>query len=145
MSYWDSSALVKLYSKESDSAVFEQFAAGATTVPVISRLGLYEVATTVSRKEAEGGLSPGSAQTIQQRLLQDGDDGRIRVVEFSANVERPFQVLLAQCFQKVPPQYIRTLDAIHLASAIAVGESEIVATDKRLREAALFLGLKVFP
>jgi predicted nucleic acid-binding protein len=45
----------------------------------------------------------------------------------------------------VPPLFVRTLDAIHLASAMIAGEKEFVATDKRLRDAALFLGLKVFP
>jgi hypothetical protein len=78
-------------------------------------------------------------------MLQDCVTGQIRVIEFSANVERPFQVLLARCFQNTPRQFVRTLDAIHLASAISARETEFVATDKRLRNAALFLGLKLFP
>lgn len=49
--------------------------------------------------------------------------------------------LLAQ----TPPLPLRTLDAIHLASARVSGEMEIVATDKRLRDAAKLLGFSLFP
>lgn len=41
--------------------------------------------------------------------------------------------------------FIRTNDALHLAAAHCAGETEIVATDKRLREAALALGHALFP
>ena len=41
--------------------------------------------------------------------------------------------------------FIRTFDAIHLASARVAGETEIVATDKRLRDAAGLIGFTIFP
>lgn len=145
MSYWDSSALVKLYTSEPDSAFFEQFAASASMVPVTSRLALYEIETTLCRKEAEGMLAAGTAQTIQHRLIRDGMDGYIRVVEFSTEVERCFRSVLMRCFRQAPPIHVRTLDAIHLGCALAAGESEFVATDKRQRDAAASLGLKLFP
>ena len=44
-----------------------------------------------------------------------------------------------------PPLFIRTLDAMHHATAIIAGETELVTTDKRLREAASLLGLTLFP
>ena len=47
--------------------------------------------------------------------------------------------------QPTPPILLRTLDALHLASARVAGETEIVATDKRLREAAKLLGFALFP
>jgi predicted nucleic acid-binding protein len=145
MSYWDSSALVKLYASEPDSATFEQFAASARTVPVTSRLALCEIETTLCRKETEGMLAAGTALTIHQRLIRDGADGHIRVVEFSTEVRNCFHDVLARCFRQAPPLHVRTLDAIHLGSALAAGESEFVATDKRLRDAALRLGLRLFP
>ena len=37
------------------------------------------------------------------------------------------------------------LDALHLATALLYGETEIVATDKRMREAAILLKLTLFP
>jgi predicted nucleic acid-binding protein len=143
--YWDSSALAKLYAKEPDSPTFEQFAMSAQTVPITSRLALYEIQTTLRRKEAEGTLTSGAAEANYQRLTQDAAAGHIRVIEFSPDVEREFQTVLTRCFQHVPPFLVRTLDAIHLSSALVAVETEFVATDRRLRDAALFLGLKVFP
>lgn len=145
MSYWDSSALVKLYSKEADSSLFEQFAANTQTTLTTARLAFYEIQTTLRRKEAEGTLATGAAQTNHQRLIQDAADGHIRIIEFSTDVEREFQSVLTRCFQHVPPVFVRTLDAIHLASAIVAGEREFVVTDKRLRDAALFLGFRLIP
>jgi len=40
---------------------------------------------------------------------------------------------------------IRTFDALHLASCRAEGQSEFVATDKRLRDAARLIGFSLFP
>ena len=37
------------------------------------------------------------------------------------------------------------MDALHLAAARVAGETELVATDKKLREAAGLLGFKLFP
>src|SRR2546421_470022 len=128
MSYWDSSALLKLYANEADSAVFEAFAAQANSNPVIGRIGFYEMATALHRKEFGGALTTGAAQTLHSRLVQDSADGSVRVVEFSTEVEKYFRDVLIQCFSRNPPLAIRTLDALHLGFALAAGESEVVAT-----------------
>jgi predicted nucleic acid-binding protein len=60
-------------------------------------------------------------------------------------VRAGFTAVVEQCHAMRPPIYIRTNDAIHLAAARCAGETEVVATDKRLREAALALGFAVFP
>lgn len=145
MSYWDSSALLKLYVKEADSAVFENFVTGAARAPVISRLGIYEMETVLRRKESEGTLTVGSALRILHRLIQDVKDGHVIVIEFGGAVEQKFRDVLDQCFKRRPPLFIRTLDGIHLSSALAGAESELIATDKRMRDAALAIGLKLFP
>src|SRR2546425_10194102 len=44
MSYWDTSALVKLYAKEPDSAVFENYLVSVTGPVAMSRISLYETA-----------------------------------------------------------------------------------------------------
>jgi predicted nucleic acid-binding protein len=145
MSYWDSSALVKLYIQEADSSVFEQFAASVQTMPVTSRLALYEIRTVLQRKEIEGALTKGAAQAIHQHLVQDVANGSIRVVEFSLHVSKEFDDIVTRCFGHAPPVFVRSLDGIHLASAIVAGETELVSSDKRLRDASVLLGFKVFP
>ena len=67
------------------------------------------------------------------------------MVEFSVDVAREFENVVIRSFGQPTVTFLRTLDGIHLASAVLAGETEFVATDKRLREAALLLGLKVFP
>jgi predicted nucleic acid-binding protein len=145
VSYWDSSALLKLYAKEADSPVFEQYALQLGSPPVISRLGLHEIHTALRRKESEGVLIPGGAATIHQQLLQHALNRQITIIEFTSGVENKFRDVLEQCFKKAPPLLVRTMDAIHLASALVASETEIVVTDKRMRDCAAMLGLKLFP
>ena len=145
MSYWDTSTLVKLYTQEADSLLFETHAANAGNSVVISRIPLYEACATFRRKEAEGILNSGTAQTTYNELLQDVAANDLGVIELNAAVEHEYGQVLNLCYQQAPPVLLRTLDAVHLASARVSGETEIVATDKRLREAARLIGFTLFP
>ncbi len=53
MSYWDTSALAKLYVSEPDSADFERHAAAASQIAV-SAIGRLELRAVLRRREAEG-------------------------------------------------------------------------------------------
>jgi predicted nucleic acid-binding protein len=52
---------------------------------------------------------------------------------------------MASCYRHAPPVAIRTFDALHLACSRADGQTELVVTDKRLRDAAKLFGLSLFP
>ena len=108
MSYWDTSALVKLYAQELNSAAFEDYALNAPTKTVTSRIALYEARATFQRKEADGILQPGYAQKLYAQLLQDVSAGELRLVELGADVEREYGQVLAQCYQQTPPIPLRT-------------------------------------
>ena len=79
------------------------------------------------------------------QLLQDVAAGEIHLLELGADVEREYGQVLELCYEWQSPIALRTMDAIHLASARVAGETEIVATDKRLRDAAKALGFSTFP
>ena len=145
MSYWDTSALAKLYVNEPDSVLFEHKSATETQAPVTGRVTLFEMRRAVFRKEADGFLRPLFAETILQKLDADVQAGGVRVAEGDLTVLAEFDRIMPACYRRNPPLPIRTLDALHLASARVAGETEIVATDKRLREAALVLGFTLFP
>ena len=145
MAYWDTSTLVKLYAKEPDSALFEAQAMSTAAVAVASRIALYEARATFQRKEAEGILQSGAAQKLYSELLQDVGTGDVRLVELGPDVEREYGHVLTPCYQQNPRIPLRTLDALHLASARVAGETELVATDKRMRDAAKALGFSLFP
>lgn len=82
---------------------------------------------------------------VRNALSSDVASGEIVLVTGDDAVRREFDEVVDRCLSLAPPIFIRTNDALHLAAARCAGETEIVATDKRLREAALALGLKVFP
>jgi hypothetical protein len=56
-----------------------------------------------------------------------------------------WEQVLGTCYQQTPPIPPRNLDALHLASVRVAGEAELVATDKRMRDAAKLLGVTLFP
>lgn len=145
MAYWDTSALVKLYAREPDSAAFENNLLNAPVSPITSTIAVYEAFATFRRKEAEGILTTGAAQLLYNELSADLSAGQVRLLELGADVEQDYGRVLNACYQRVPPIPLRTLDALHLASARVSGETELVTTDKRLRDAAVALGLTLFP
>lgn len=145
MGYWDTSTLVKLYAKEPDSALLEVQALSGPAGSVTSRIALYEARATFQRKEAEGTLQPGAAQRLYNELLRDVAAGEVRLVELGAGLEREYGQVLTVCYQQNPRIPLRTLDALHLASARVAGETELVATDRRMRDAAKALGFSLFP
>ena len=112
---------------------------------VICDLTPLEFWATVRRKESEGVLAPGEALKVQTALEADLADEAILMKTCDAAVKARFHLIVDQCHSRVPPIFIRTNDALHLAAAHCTGETEVVATDKRLREAALALGHTVFP
>ena len=144
MAYWDTSCLLKLYAPERDSAVFKaHLLAGALTITsFITRLELW---AALRRKESLGDLRPGGARLALAAYDADVAAGLIQVAPLDSTVTRHFESIIERCHGRPPPVVLRTLDAIHAATAVASGESEIVATDKRLREAALDIGLTVYP
>src|SRR5436309_5496689 len=145
MAYWDTSALIKLYAQESDSGAFVARATSSADPPVTSRIALYEAHAIFRRKEAEGALQPGATQRLVQQLLNDVASGNIRITDLSADFEREYGLVLDTCYSKNPPVLLRTFDCIHLASARTARETELVATDKRLRDAGKVLGFSLFP
>ena len=123
--YADSSALVKLVVDEPESDVLASHLAAESTVVATSRIALVEVprATSIANPSAEAREE--TARLLESCLLIDVTDALLRSAAALTSVE------------------IRTLDAIHLASAGAVEPDEVATYDRRLAEAARGLGLSV--
>jgi len=144
MSYWDSSALVKLYVREPDSAEFRALASKANRVTTGS-ITRHEVRTVLRRREAEGVLPSGEAAALYGELNADIAANDIMIQSETADMEREFGIVLDKCFSQTPPIFIRTNDALHLASAKVAGEPEFITGDVRQRAAALLMGFTVLP
>lgn len=144
MSYWDTSALGKLYIPEPDSTAFARKAVEENEI-VTSRIGFYEIRRLAFRKESEGLIRPGGAEAVLTHVVEDIDSGQLRIVELGAQVEAASLDILVACHRRNPSMPIRTLDGIHLASAKVDPQTELVATDRRIREAGKLLGFTLFP
>ncbi len=143
MSYWDTSALVKLFLAEPDSAQFETLALAS---PVVSgMISRYEMRTVFRRREAEAVIPAGEAAALYQRMIADVANGALRLLSDSTDVEREFGTVLETCFSQKPPLFIRTNDALQLAAARVAGQIEFVTADQRQRAAAQLLGFTLLP
>jgi predicted nucleic acid-binding protein len=121
--YADSSALVKLAVAEPESEAVLRWFTEAEIV-VTSRIGLIETRRSVARV-------PHDAEHLLRALAE------VAVMEVDIRV--------AEAAARVRPPGLRTLDAIHLASAIEMGPAldAFVTYDDRLALAARSLGLPV--
>jgi len=123
--YVDSSALVKLVIEEPETSALERHLTDHPAVMVTSRLALVEVA-----RAAKLANPSEEVQTEVDRLLSS-----CMLVAVSASLLRASRQLASAT--------VRTLDAIHLASALRVEADELLAYDHRLLAAAGAQGLPV--
>jgi uncharacterized protein len=126
--YLDASALVKLATKEAESDALRRDLAGYRD-RVTSRLATVEVPRAIARSGPESVAA--AADAVAQAL-----EG-VTVIEFDEQI--------ASLAAGLEPPRLRSLDAIHLASALALGDEleAFVTYDARLGDAARAAGLSV--
>ena len=144
MAYWDTSCLLKLYAPEADSPEVESYLLTGATI-VTSEIARFELWATLRRKQAVGELKTGGAREALNAYDADIASGLIVVNLIDSAVIAIFDAVVEHCNGRTPSLPIRTLDAIHLATAQVSGEPVLVATDKRLRDAAASFGFKLSP
>ncbi len=123
LAYLDSSALVKLAVREPESAALVRFLRGKTEL----------VSSALARTEVARALLPlGAAASARGREVLD----RVELVRVNDRVLALAGTLL--------PLELRSLDAIHLATAELVGRVRVIVTyDERMAAAARAMKWKV--
>jgi predicted nucleic acid-binding protein len=124
--YLDSSALVKLVFEEAESGALVQWLDDRREMPkVTSQLATIELVRTCRRRDEEA--------VNDARLLLAGVD----LLPVTGDV--------IEQAAAVGPAELRSLDAIHLASALLIRDdvTTLVAYDTRLQTAAIAAGLDV--
>lgn len=121
--YLDTSTLVKLVVRESETRALRRWLAGAERTPVACDLVRTELMRAVRRAAPD--------RVLQARAVLDS----VTLIEIST-----------QTFEeagRLEPSLLRTLDAIHLAAALDLGEDldGLVTYDDRLAEAARLNGI----
>jgi len=142
VNYWDTSCLLKLYVQEPDSPVYLNALMKQTTPLLTSVLTEIEFAFALSRKEADGQLKKGAALNLTQMMRNHAAEGLIRLVPISSSIRILAATLARRCLlEKTPILPLRTLDGIHLATALSLKTTGLLTADVRLRDAARFCGL----
>jgi predicted nucleic acid-binding protein len=123
--YLDASALVKLVQIEIESPALQAYLLSHRTEPRVTSL--------LSRAEVMRAVWAGGLPAQQLALA---------VIEQTEQVALT-RVVLDQAGALLPGVRLRTLDAIHLASALAIGAElrTLITYDLRLQQAAATLGL----
>ena len=125
LAYLDTSALVKLVVREEETDALRAEIDQRPSL-VASRLALLEARRVVARKPVEG-----AASTLADVV------GVMTWIDLSV-------AILDQAADVAPPA-LRSLDAIHLATALSLGDPalEVITYDQRMAEAARANGLTV--
>jgi len=143
--YWDTSAILKLYVPEHDSAYFLDLLVRAGQPVFSSAIAAAEVLCALYRKERAEDLGPGGARALSRRFRTDCKAGRVLLAPCGGDVMEEAGRLVKLAFQQRPPIMIRSLDLIHLASASVAKATALVASDKRLRSLGSLLELPLLP
>jgi predicted nucleic acid-binding protein len=135
--YFDASALVKLLAEEDGSDLAAQLWDGCDA-PVASRLAYPEVRAALaaaSRNHDLDGTELDAAEADWEQYW-----AAVRPVELTQAVERHAGQLARQ-------HALRGADAVHLASALAIGDADLIIAvwDRRLHAGAAAAGLRVAP
>jgi predicted nucleic acid-binding protein len=136
--YLDTSALVKRYLPERNSEAFETYFSELAPVH-ISRLTLIELRSTFARKRRQTGLNPQQEAAAMNEVRIDIQNGLLTVAPSTdADFIEAFRLM-----DELTTLPLRTLDALHLATATMLGSGVIATADDIMRRAALQLQLEV--
>lgn len=138
--YLDSCVIVKLVSHEPDSEAYQGIVAGQ---PVFtSELAVAEVRSALLTKERAGRISR-QARVTGWRLFQDRvHENEIVLLPLNRHVIERAGAVIDQCHPHVA---LRTLDAIHVATAELHGSDAMCSSDQRVCDASDFIGLALVP
>lgn len=131
--FFDSSAIVKRYIKEKGTEDVQRVLKESETL-MVSSLCLPETISALCRRRREKIINQRQYETCKEMVLKDFDE--IVVCGLSAEVITETSLLLERFV-------LRTVDAIHIASAILTDTQLFVTGDVRQRQAAEQSGLKV--
>lgn len=135
--YFDSSALVKLLAEEEGSDLAAELWDGCDAA-VASRLAYPEVRAALAAAARNHDIT--EAELDEAERNWDGYWAATRPVELTAAVER-------HAGQLARAHALRGADAVHLASALAIGAPDLIiaAWDRRLHTGARAAGCRVAP
>ena len=131
--FFDSSAFVKRYVNESGTEAVLSWCDKASEIG-LSGIALPEIISAFCQLQRESRITAVQYQALKSLLLADIEDAAI------CDLTPP---VLAHAISSLEKSVLRGMDAIHIASAVALKADVFVSSDERQTEAATRAGLKV--
>lgn len=138
MLYLDTSALAKWYLPENFSAEVDALISKQGGC-ITARLSLLELRCLLSRKRRNKDISKSEEERVYQKFLEQIALGYFGIVPVSDDFYSGAVGLL----ERVQPLALRTLDALHLQTALSADAKQFATADKTQAHAAAKLGMKV--
>lgn len=135
--YLDSAYLAKFYLNEPDAPAVRKLISRASSV-YSSAWAQIEVTNVFHRHVREGSLSRDQGRELMDVFRLHIEDDVWNLVPVSDAMLRRAAVLIRALPREVP---LRAGDAIHLATALDIGETEIWTSDRHLLAAAPQVGI----
>lgn len=139
MIYLDTSALLKRYILEPESAAFEDFFVAHAPLHS-SRLTLVEAHSALARRRRTGQITRKLEADAFEELRTDIQDGLLVLHALTDS----HAIHALHILTKVPKIALRTLDALHLSIAQEIGAKNFATSDRNQGEAARLIGFKLF-
>jgi predicted nucleic acid-binding protein len=132
--YADTSLLVSLYVLDAKSQSAEELIRRAGAPPILlTRFGELELANAISLRVFRRELPSAKAKAVQALIREDLASGVLLISPLSFGVfERAIQISR----RRSPQLGTRTLDVLHVASALELNASRFLTFDRRQEELA---------
>ena len=141
--YFDTSALVPIYIRDDRSEKVQQLLRAHAEPITVTPLHLHELHNAIRLCQFWGHLTPARAADVVQQIERDERDGRlVSVIPPWAEVYAAGQRLIAA---HTPLLGARSLDILHVASALVLAAHDFCGFDERQTKLARAAGLKVLP
>ena len=138
--YLDTSVLLKIFVREPDSEFYGKLTDGQAICSSV--LAYTEFWSALLAKERSGALTAAQRQQVWSAFDRNVLEDLIDLTPMSPAIFKRANRILERCHPKVP---LRSLDALHLASADQAQDWPLATGDKRMRAAAELLGFPLTP
>lgn len=136
--YLDTSALAKWYLNEPYSELFEEFIQAQATA-AISRLTVVEFRCLLARRRRAGDITKAVESRVYAAFEKDVGAGFLQVYP----VADEHLIAALGLITRLGRYPLRTLDALHLAIALAIHCRQLATADKTMADAGKAAGLGV--
>ena len=141
--YWDTSCILALYVTEPLSRQIAALASKEKQALTSSVILEYEMTFALHAKEAKGKIPPDSAIRVLAKFQSDLRKGRFLLAPLGQDIKIRAAESARTALRNDPPLFLRTLDGIHIATALQLQSSELMTADKRMANAARAIGFSV--